>query len=65
MSNNRCANTEALNRYEREVEKAEKEYEERCDAMYDELEELIVEYLAIAKRYDLKDEARQFMEDMI
>ena len=46
---NRCANSEALARYERLMEMSERAYEERCEEMYSELE----------------DEAKEYMKDMI
>ncbi len=62
---NRCANTEALGRYEREVDECEKIYEIRCGAMNEELAEVIEQYEEIAKRYELQDEAKEYMKDML
>ncbi len=62
---NRCANTEALGRYEREVDKNERLYEAKCDEMFDELAEVIEQYEEIAKRYELQDEAKEYMKDML
>ncbi len=62
---NRCANSEGLARYEREGDECETIYEIRCDAMNEELAEVIEQYQEIAKRYELKDEAKEYMRDML
>ena len=62
---NRCANTEALARYEKECEKNERIYEQNCEDMFNELDEAIELYEEIARKYDLKDEAKEYMEDKI
>lgn len=62
---NRCANSEALARYEREVDKNERLYEAKCDEMCSELEDVLEQYREIAKRYELQDEAKEYMKDML
>ena len=62
---NRCANSEALARYEREMAKNEALYEQNVEDMQNELDEAIDLYEEIAKRYDLRLEAKEYMEDRI
>ncbi len=64
-NSNRCANSEALARYERECDKNERIYEQNCEDMNNELDEVIDMYEDIAKRYDLRSEAKEYMGDMI
>ena len=64
-NSNRCANSEALARHEREVDANEKQYEHNCDEMYLELDDLIEAYEEIARRYDLRTEAKEYMGDKI
>lgn len=67
----RCANTEALNRYEREVSSGEEQLERIQNEMYEELDDLIQEFLAniafISKRddYDLQDDAMTYVKDQL
>jgi len=63
---NRCANTEALNRYEREIAKAEKEYEAECKELYGELDEAIdmIEHI-ISRNTALRDEAVEYVKDRL
>ena len=61
----RCANTEALNRYERECDKNEKIYEQNCKDMFNELDEALDMIAEIAKRYELQDEAVEYVKDMV
>ena len=62
---NRCAQTEALNRYEREVDKNERIYEQNCEDMNNELDEALDMIAEIAKRYELQDEAKEYVKDML
>lgn len=62
---NRCANSEALARYEKECDENGRIYEQKCDDMFNELEEIIEQYKEIAKKYELQDEAKEYMEDML
>ena len=62
---NRCANSEALARYEREMAKNEALYEQKCQDMYDELEELYEQFSEIKSRYELYDEAKEYMKDLV
>ena len=64
-NSNRCCATEALNRYINECDKNERIYEQNCEDMYNELDEAIELYEAIAKKYELKSEAKEYMEDRI
>ena len=60
---NRCANSEALARHEREVDKREKEYEYNLDLMFEELDDAILEIETIIKRYELQQEGREYVKD--
>lgn len=62
---NRCANTEALHRYEREVDKNERIYEQNCEDINNELDEALDMIAEIIKRYDLRDEAIEYVKDML
>lgn len=62
-NNNRCANTEALGRYEKEMSANEKAYDQNCEDMFNELDEAIEMYEAIARKYELKEEAKEYMMD--
>ena len=62
---NRCANSEALARHERETDKAEEIYEQNCKDMNEELDELIEQIGNVAKKYELQDEAREYVKDMV
>ena len=64
-------NIEALRRYENRLASGEEQLEQTQEEMNDELDELIEEFLEnvklIAKRehYDLKDQALEYVKDMI
>ena len=68
---NRCCNSEALARYERDVASGEEQLEKIQEEMYSELDDLIQEFLAniefIAKRddYNLKEDAMTYVKDQI
>lgn len=62
---NRCANSEALARHEREVDKNEAIYEQNCENMYEELDEAIDMIDEILKRYELRDEGKEYVEDKL
>ncbi len=70
-NSNRCANSEALARHEREITSGEEQLEKIQEEMYEELDDLIQEFLAniefLAKRddYDLKDDAMTYVKDQI
>lgn len=61
----RCANTEGLNRYLNECDKNEKIYEQNCEDMNNELDEALDMIAEIIKRYDLRDEAIEYVKDML
>lgn len=65
MRAERCANSEALARYEREVDKNERIYEQNCEDMNNELDEALDMIAEIIKRYDLRDEAIEYVKDML
>ena len=61
----RCANSEALARYERETNKNEKIYEQNCENMFAELDEALEMISEIGKRYGLESESVEYVKDMI
>lgn len=67
----RCANTEALNSYHRQLEKQEKIYEELLDYIDDdmvELQELIEKIVSISKDYeniDFSPEIKELIREFI
>ena len=58
-------NLEALRRYENECDENERIYESKLQSMFSELEDVIETYIEIANRYDLLDEAKEFIEDRL
>ncbi len=66
MSNeNRCANSEALARYEREVSNNERAYEQKCEAMFAELDDAIAMIEDIWMKYELQNEAKEYVKDQL
>lgn len=62
---NRCANSEALARHEREVAKNEAIYENNRESMFEELDEALDMIEEILKRYDLREEGKEYVKDML
>lgn len=67
----RCANTEALNRYQNKLEKQEKSFELLLDSLDDdlvEIQEMIDRVIRISRDYDgydFSEEIRDTLKDMI
>ena len=61
----RCANTEALERYEREVAKAEERHESRLLAMCEELDDHIEAMKALLREYDMITEGEEYIKDTL
>ena len=61
----RCYNTEALHRYEREMEANERAYDERESCMFVELDEHIEAILEILERYDMRENGTEYVKDRV
>ncbi len=64
-NSNRCANTEALHRYEREMDANERAYDERESCMFVELDEHIEAIQAILEMYEMQDNGMEYVKDRI
>ena len=64
-NSNRCANTEALHRYEREMEANERAFDERESCMFVELDEHIEAILEILERYEMRENGTEYVKDRI
>lgn len=67
MSNNdnRCANSEALARYERECSDNERRYEENCEMMFAELDDALAMIEDIYMKFELQNEAKEYIRDQL
>ncbi len=63
---NRCANSEALARHEREMEANERRHDERIECLKSDMSDSI-SYLSsiVDDNPDIRDELKEFIEDMI
>ena len=68
MKNNTDGNLEALKRYERDIDKADKlyeEFQEKVEAMiYSELEDLRFEYDVLAKEYNIEETFADYVKEV-
>ncbi len=64
-NSNRCANSEALARYEREMDNNERMYDERESCMFVELDEHIESIQAILEMYEMQENGMEYVKDRL